>query len=666
MNLTILAIVLWPKNQDNSPRVISLEPGKINIISGQSATGKSSLGSIIDYALGSDKCTIPVGLIRDVTAWFGLHLRLQNTEMVVARRNPEDQQSTNELYWNESANVSIPPIILRSNGRVEDLKARFNQMALLPSLPVSPEESIGFGGRPSFRDMAAFTFQPQHIVANPYTLFFKADTTDHREKLKNIFPLVLGAITADSLAKQRELRDVERELDRLRREYDARRNAVRAWEGEIESYYLQALSLGLLQPTPLEDRATWNVSKYADALRPLPADIREMDLPDVALGTSDASAIELSRLVSEEDDLGQQISVARRRLDKLVQLSDSFGSYSDVIHRQEDRLSGIGWFAKAIGGPHECPVCHAKHDDESPQLKSVAALALQLGELSTSVQVAPAALDEELSATREDLRDMEGRITKLRRKRRDIESQSEQLATQRQHTRQIFLFVGRVQEALKNVDSASTDGSLVEKGKRLADRAKELKSDLDPQAVRRRQDAALEKISRLIANYAEDLKLEHARENVSLNVRDLTLQFKPASGRTDYLWEVGSGQNWVGYHIATMIALHLFFQDISSSPVPTFLVIDQPSQVYFPEAWPTLDEQPEKQSEGATKDADIAGVHRIFKALSRFISEAKGQFQVLVTEHAGQITWSGLEHVHFVGNWRSGHDEFLIPEHWKQ
>ncbi|GEM_PF-2071909 len=40
--------------------------------------------------------------------------------------------------------------------------------------------------------MGAFNFQPQHIVANPYTLFSKADTTEHREKLRAIFPLVPG------------------------------------------------------------------------------------------------------------------------------------------------------------------------------------------------------------------------------------------------------------------------------------------------------------------------------------------------------------------------------------------------------------------------------------------------------------------------------------------
>lgn len=58
------------------------------------------------------------------------------------------------------------------------------------SLRVCPEldfsggdESTGFDGRPSFRDLAAFTFQPQNVVANPDVLFFKANTYEHREKL---------------------------------------------------------------------------------------------------------------------------------------------------------------------------------------------------------------------------------------------------------------------------------------------------------------------------------------------------------------------------------------------------------------------------------------------------------------------------------------------------
>ena len=118
MKLAILKVILWPKDLNHSPRVISFVPGKINILTGESGAGKSALTWIIDYCLGSEKCSIPVGLIREVTGWFGLHLQLANTEMIVARRNPEDQQTTSDLYWAEGLKLEIPPTV-EKNARVE-------------------------------------------------------------------------------------------------------------------------------------------------------------------------------------------------------------------------------------------------------------------------------------------------------------------------------------------------------------------------------------------------------------------------------------------------------------------------------------------------------------------------------------------------------------------
>jgi len=186
---------------------------------------------------------------------------------------------------------------------------------------------------------------------------------------------------------------------------------------------------------------------------------------------------------------------------------------------------------------------------------------------------------------------------------------------------------------------------------------------LDPQAQRERLTAAVERVSARIADYAKQLKLEHAAENVRLNLKELTLQFTPLSGRTDFLWEVGSGQNWVGYHIAGILALHEHFVAAIESPVPRFLVIDQPSQVYFPEAWPSMEHAPSGSGQ-PSRSADIDGVHRIFAALATFLETVESQFQIIVTEHAGSITWQGVPNVHLVGNWRAGHDEFLIPADW--
>ena len=254
-------------------------------------------------------------------------------------------------------------------------------------------------------------------------------------------------------------------------------------------------------------------------------------------------------------------------------------------------------------------------------------------------------------------------ISKVRQKRKFLENSSNALAAQRQRVRQIYLFVGRVEQALENVSASRNVDKLREQVKALSDKIAELKKHLDPLKQRDRINAAVDKVSAKIADYARLLKLEHATENVRLNTRELTLQFKPLSGRTDFLWEVGSGQNWVGYHVAGLLALHEHFISLNQNPVPRFLVIDQPSQVYFPEAWPTMESAPGEPSK-PDGSSDIDGVRRIFSALSNFFDAVAGQFQIIVTEHAGSITWDGIPNVHLVGNWRQGHDEFLVPAAW--
>jgi Protein of unknown function (DUF3732) len=663
MQLTILKIILWPKNTDLRPRVIPFEPGKINVISGGNGTGKSTLTWIVDYCLGSEKCSIPVGLIRDLTGWFGLHLKLANTEMIIARRNPEDQQSTTDLYWNEGLKLEVPAIV-QKNARVDDLKNRFNQIAHLPSLDFSTDDVAGYAGRPSSRDMAAFNFQPQHIVANPYTFFFKADTTEHREKLRIIFPLVLGSIDATTLAKQRELKDAEREYDKLRRELEARTTAARAWEAEVESYYLQAKGLGLLADAP-SPGADWGLDKYLLELRHVPDSVRQMDLPEVREGTNEAASGEFIRVAAEEDQLAQDTGSLKRRLDRIEQLSASLNDYGSSFTSQEDRLEGVGWLEEKLRDNHECPVCAAVHTDGNARLTELQTLAREMKTLAVSVRQAPAKLDQEQANLRQELRDKEALLSRARQKRKFLEERTAAFAAQRQRVRQIYLFVGRVEQALENVMSSRNVDDLQDKAKALAERLARLRRELDGKSRQDRLNAAIDKVSARIADYAKNLRLEHATENVRLNTRELTLQFRPLSGRTDFLWEVGSGQNWVGYHIAGLLALHEHFNGLPQNPVPRFLMIDQPSQVYFPEAWPTMDQTP-SGNKPSERSPDIEGVRRIFAALSEFMTVLKGQFQVIVTEHAGSITWQGIDNVHLVANWREGHDDFLIPDEWQE
>ena len=53
MSFQILDIVLYSKKGES--RVVQLQPGALNIITGASKTGKTALIEIIDYCLGSSE-----------------------------------------------------------------------------------------------------------------------------------------------------------------------------------------------------------------------------------------------------------------------------------------------------------------------------------------------------------------------------------------------------------------------------------------------------------------------------------------------------------------------------------------------------------------------------------------------------------------------------------
>ncbi|WP_230486193.1 hypothetical protein [Paenibacillus polymyxa] len=69
--------------------------------------------------------------------------------------------------------------------------------------------------------MTAFMFQPQRIIANNETMFYEADKEEHAKKIREIFPLVLGVVDADTLIKQHRLQEVKRLIERKQRQLDS-------------------------------------------------------------------------------------------------------------------------------------------------------------------------------------------------------------------------------------------------------------------------------------------------------------------------------------------------------------------------------------------------------------------------------------------------------------
>ena len=200
MKLHIRELILWSADEGRKPVVITFPESRVSVITGWSETGKSAILSIIDYVLGSERCTIPIGVVRDAVVWYGLRIDTEIGLVRVARRKPDQTSSTDyEVLTHDDASrdSKIHP---SRNRHLEQFKSLMDTLGELSDLPTAPGElGKGYGGPASFRDMAAFNFLPQHIVANPFTMFYKTDTAEHREKLRRVFPLVLGTKSNEQL-----------------------------------------------------------------------------------------------------------------------------------------------------------------------------------------------------------------------------------------------------------------------------------------------------------------------------------------------------------------------------------------------------------------------------------------------------------------------------------
>ena len=93
MKSYIQQIILF--REDGDKKVVALTPG-VNIITGESKTGKSALVEIIDYCLCSTRCTIPKGKITEFSHLYVLVMQIKDHIVIIARQN-----------WNNGGKMSL-------------------------------------------------------------------------------------------------------------------------------------------------------------------------------------------------------------------------------------------------------------------------------------------------------------------------------------------------------------------------------------------------------------------------------------------------------------------------------------------------------------------------------------------------------------------------------
>lgn len=659
MNFQILNVILYPKNKDLKPRFLTFKEGKINIITGTSQKGKSAIISIIDYCLGSGECNIPIGLIRETTEVFAIYVKINNEFFFFGRENFDNNKS--KMYFYKEESNSDKKIELRSNKWLrskEDyainthyFKSFMNDVAGFKNVEIGDSQN-SFDSSASFRDTAAFQFQTQNIIANPTTMFYKTDSWEHLQKLKTIFPLILGYKSYEIIDLEKEINEQEKIKNKKLTIFEQIKTQYENWQSNIYRYYTEAIALGL----STSDISIQN-STVDEIKNELINTVKRVNSGELYKnGNVTRFSEKVIELNTNRNSIVRILEDLKFKYNKIVQLDNSRASYvDDVAFEKEQRLLPIEWFLKRKGND-TCPFC-----DEVSK-KAVNELIYLNEEKQKNLEILKKAKSNELSFEKERtllkldinkneelISDIDGNLHLLLSKQKE-ENNSLQ---------KIYEFSGKIEHVIDNLNKISPSSELNLEIKSIEESIASKKVRLDGLYKKFNRKASLEKLNNIISQYSKLLPIEdkynrsvHFDPSESLNIKIEEIKTK----NKYFLSRIGSGANYMGYHLATLFGLHEYLSKLKGAGkvnyVPTFLVLDQPSQVYYPKEF----------TEGSK---DMEDTKKIFETTYEFMKRTENKIQVIILEHVPSAMWENIntDSFHLVERWDQDLDA-LIPENW--
>lgn len=634
--MQILELVLYGVNGE--VRHLPFNLGVVNIISGKSKSGKSVIGDIIDYCLGGSSCSIADGVVRETVSWYGLLLQFSDGRIFVARQSPpKGQQSTGKFYYEIGKDLVVPEsqnFISNSNvDGIEEMLSR--RLGIAENINIPPEGQTRLPLSANIRHALYYCFQNQDEVAARNFLFHKQSEDFITQAIKDTMPYFLGIINEESLVLENERTLLKRKIAVVKRRLEENEMLQGGGMQRATALVSEAKYVGLLA----EDTSI-DYEDYSTLCMVLQA-VNEWKPKEVHTAGMD----KLSFLQSELLKVQEQIDYIDEDIRNAKTFVGETKGYIDETEHQKMRLQSIGLFENLNFEPNHCPLCSNSLSEPSPSIEAIKTAIKNLDANIESVTREKPKLRkyiDELEYERQSLREERNR---LKIEIDSVYEQNQEAISLRDLNSRRAKIVGRISLWLESVDitnNTSSDRALISK---LEMRLTEIDRLLDRDTVEERKQSILNRMSVDMSTWAKELELEYCDNPYRLDMGQVTVVVdKPE--RPVPLQQLGSGSNWVGIHLIAYFALHKYFVS-QDRPVPRFLFIDQPSQVYFPS---DLDAQ----------NTDIEEVNNLYKFIIKRVKELDNKFQVIIVDHAN------LANEEFQGaiieKWWDG--KKLIPESW--
>jgi hypothetical protein len=637
--MRINTIAVW--NAGGEVRRIDLKAG-LNIVTGESETGKSTLIDIISYCLGGGTFRVPQGPIAQSVVYYGLLVTINTTDAFLGRPAlPEGQQSSSRAQL-EIGQTDLPDFeALSPTTSADDMQAWVAAQVGIEENRFEPPAHASRRPLVAKLDHAlVHCFQSQDEIASRKILFHRAGEDYLPQAIRDTLPYFLGVTGPEELRLAADLRELQRNLRetiRLRQQND---ETLADGLQEALALLSQAADAGIRAVEEPPDTVAQALVRLAEVrIAPVPAAPRQPPGEEFdRLHADRARLLARMRAVREQRQLARAIALGGSDLER--------ESIEQIV-----RLQPVGVLANP-GEPAQCPVCHEPLSAPIPEVDTMLNALTELDQQIIAVERERPNLvevQEQLGILEETVKgELEGNRRALDR----LAASAQAVAAHAQTLDLVAYVRGRVDQYLEKAVGASDErgGALRSAEADLQREIGEIEQRLDPERVRDQATSVLVSIGRQwMTPMAQQLGLEHSSTGVRIDLGRLTVVADTPQGAVYMDTGIGSAKNWVGYHLASVLSLQQHFV-VENRPVPSFLVLDQPTQAFFPS-----DQATEQASDQDRQDALAQ-----FALVRDIADRLDGRLQIIVLDHADfdEPWFDGA----VIERWRDGNA--LIPSSW--
>lgn len=612
MKFVLHEIKLWFTG--NETRSFRFEPNKVNVITGDASTGKTTLWNIIDYCLLSDKINI-ASTISKKTSWFGIAFSINGENISIVRKTPENNTASSDVYYTKQLKLPVDNNI-ESNISVSELRKIIDEKFHITDT-VKNTFNWKHGKNTihlNYRHFLLFNALTENIIGSQHTyldtVFF--DMQDYRKNIPLIFDLAIGASNLDNHTLRNKIKDISHEINEIKKQQRQNKQAASDYKELITQLFMKLISLGIIENSEYQlstdemfNQIKFIINRYTN------------------ISENSASDNELDNLLKKEKYINIQIN-------NLNKYQNEYKKYINTLTKYADSLIPIEFLKTKLSDE----ILYTSETQPFIRL-----LESSLKDIKKSIEkskTTPIQVEDDIVALNKDLAEISKKIADIRKLKEDYQIQPDKLVSIGEIKYELEYYMQNKKKqpsiATRKINELITEKNMLEKKVRNIEQAKlTLKKDLNHE---------IQQIYNQITTISSYKGYKIIFDDTNMNIK---LQ---SPEELFPLENVGSKSNYMFMHLCFYLGLHSHIINVektytTNNYVPQFLFIDQPSIPYYAGNNPKI------------KSNDKENLMNAFLIINDFISkinEYHTEFQIIMVEHAPKSYWedNSLNNFHTV------------------